>query len=406
MSDAMTGYDTQDRYYATRYEQGGRTAYAIELSVAGVAATLPKPDPKQLTDDNRRINDAHARGFGTYVRENENWVAPALLLRASDIFKFKLEKEVGGMQFGILSVPRLARTDLKILDGQHRILGLHYAMEGIAAEVGKKRSLLAAARKQENHDLVRRYEGEVKELEAQRKRLDREKIAIQIYIEDDPQAYKQMFVDIANNALGITSTIRSRFDHRKVVNRALDIVLDHAFLGARVDLQQDRVKGDMLMGARHVADIIRIVAVGISGRVSRRQEAALNESQLAEKTNEFFDVLVSSLPILNDVIEGKCSPEKLRKTSLLGSTTMLRVLAGVYNELADSMSDDEIGDFFSKLSPHMTAPLTAESPWVRIGGEIFSVGTVAPKARYQDVKRLTKMIAGWSQSEPEWLRAA
>jgi hypothetical protein len=31
------------------------------------------------------------------------------------------------------------------------------------------------------------------------------------------------------------------------------------------------------------------------------------------------------------------APEQLRKTSLLGSTTMLRVLAGVYHELSSSV---------------------------------------------------------------------
>ena len=38
-------------------------------------------------------------------------------------------------------------------------------------------------------------------------------------VEDDSTAYKQMFFDIADNALGITSSVRARFDSRKVVNR-------------------------------------------------------------------------------------------------------------------------------------------------------------------------------------------
>lgn len=404
----MTGYDTEDRYYATSYKQGGKTVYSIDLSLAGVAATVPRPDPRRLTEGNRQINESHARAFGTYVRENVNWVAPALLLRASNIFKFKEEKVIGGIQFGVLSVPRLARTDLKILDGQHRILGLHHAVEDIASELEKHRSLLAAARNQDNPELVKRYQAEIKDLEAQRARLDRERISVQIYLVDDTGEFKQMFVDIADNAKGITSTIRARFDHRKVVNRALDTVLRNALLDGRVDMQQDRIGGASrnLVGAKHVAEIIRTVTVGISGRVSRRQETELQEAELAERANNFLDTLTEGFSVLNDLIEGKCTPEQLRKTSLLGSSTMLRVMAGVYYELARERSDDDIAGFFAKLSPHMTAPVTDDSPWVRIEGEVFSAGAVAPRARRQDLVTLTQAIVEWARSEPEWMEAA
>jgi hypothetical protein len=85
---------------------------------------------------------------------------------------------------------------------------------------------------------------------------------------------------------------------------------------------------------------------------------------------------------------------------------MLRVLAGVYYDLSQDKSDDEIGDFFAKLAPHMGAPVTAASEWVKIPGEVFSPGTTAPKARSQDLKRLTSTIVGWARSEPKWLAAA
>lgn len=408
MGVPMTGYDTEDRYYATGYIQGGRKIYSIDLSLAGVAANLPRPDPSKPTLGNRQINDSHARGFGKYVREEEDWIAPALLLRTADVFKFEVEKEIAGTRFGILSLPRPARADLRILDGQHRILGLHYAVEEIAAEIEKRRSLLAAARRQGHAELVERYESEMKNLEDQRTRLHNERISVQIYIEEDAEAYKQMFVDIADNARGITSTIRARFDHRKVVNRALATVLRHALLVDRVDLQQDRIRADSpnLMGAKHVAYFIKALAVGISRRIGRRVEDELNESHLAEKTNNFLDVLMEGFPALNEVVEGRRTPERLRKTSLLGSTTMLRVLSGVYYELAKDKTDDQIKDFFASLAPHLTAPIVKGSPWLTIEGEIFSEGASAPKARWQDLEKLTKTIVGWYDSPPQWLKAA
>lgn len=399
----MTGYDTEDRYYATRYAHGARTVYSIDLSLAAAAANLPRPDPTKPTEGNRQVNESHARGFGEYVRKNARWVAPALLLRAPDIFKFEVEKEIGGTEFGILTLPRLARTDLRILDGQHRILGLQYAVQDIADELAEKRSLLTAAREQGNAEVERQLRTEVRRLEDQRERLNRERISVQIYVEDQEAAYKQMFVDIADNALGITSTIRARFDHRKVVNRALGSVIRHPLLESRVDMQRDRVGGPSpnLMGAKHVADIIRAVTVGISGRVSRRQEDELKDDALVEKANNFLDALTAGFSSLDDVTEGSLTPEQLRKSSLLGSTTMMRILAGVYHELVESMSDEDVVDFFNKLAPFIAAPVKEGSPWLATG--VFAPGAYAPMARRQNLDSLTRTIVGWARKEPDWM---
>ena len=58
--------------------------------------------------------------------------------------------------------------------------------------------------------------------------------------------------------------------------------------------------------------------------------------------------------------EGELEAEELRKTSLLGSTTMLRVLAGVYHDLTtdDGWQAEDVMEFFAQLDPHMVAPLT------------------------------------------------
>ena len=407
MNVQMTGYDTEDRYYASRYEQGGRTVYSIDLSLAQVAASLPRPDPNRLTPGNRRVKDSHARGFARYIRDNKNWIAPALLLRAPDMFSFNVDREVEGTQFGILSLPRLARTDLKILDGQHRILGLYYAVDELAAELENIRNHLAAARRQENPDLEQHFQDKVRELEEQRSRLHRERISVQIHIEEDLNEFQQMFVDIAANALGVQSAIRVRFDNRKVVNRALDDTLEHALLKDRVDMEQDRVGGSSpyLLGAKHVADIIRTVTVGLAGRVGRRQENELREAGLVENTNNFLDTLMGGFPALESVVDGSSTPEVLRKTSLLGSATMLRVLAGVYHELAkDDWSDDEIQEFFSKLAPIMGAPIKKGSPWMEAG--VFSDGAMAPKARRQDLQALARTTIRWARETPKWLATA
>lgn len=406
---SVTGYDPDVRLFATRYRQGARRVYSVDLSLTQIAGLLPAPNPSQPTEGNRRIKEAHARGFADYIREHSEWVAPALVLRAPDIFKFDVTQEIAGTEFGVISFPRLASTDLRILDGQHRILGIHFAIQGIADDLEKQRSQLSAAKRNDAEPaLIQQFEKRIKELNEQRERFDRERTSIQIYIEDDGVAYKQMFFDIADNALGITSSVRARFDNRKVVNRALEDVMKHSLLKGRVDQEQDRVgrNNPNLLGAKHVAEIVRTIAVGIDGRIGRRLEDELREDALVQRTNNFLDVLLAAFPQLAEVADDELSSEDLRRTSLLGSATVLRVLAGVYQHLSETQKwdDEDIADFFSKLAPHMSAPVSADGIWVtHVPDEIFVAGASAPRARRQDLKGLRDTLVDWAMTEPEWL---
>ena len=402
MSTSLSGYDTEDRYYATRFVQGDRVVYSLELALDVAAASLPRPDPIHPMPGNRRVNESHARRFGTYVRDNSNWVAPALLLRAPDIFNFQAQNSIGASQFGVLSLPRLARTDLRILDGQHRILGLNYAIEDLARELEEKRSLLGAAKRQDNPELEQQYQSRIAELEGLRERFHKEAVAIQILIEDDVSQAEQMFVDIADNALGITSAIRARFDDRKVVNRCLDEVLNHALLKGRVDMEQDRVgaQSPYLLGAKHVTDIIRTLEVGLGGRIGRRLEAELNEAALVERTNEFLDVITESFPDLTAVADGQLTAQELRRRSLLGSTTMLRVLAGAHRDLSSDFTDEEIVERLGDLGPVMAAPVPTGSPW--LATQSFAVGASAPMARNGNMIAISRQIVTWCKQKPAW----
>lgn len=409
MDQRVTGYDPNIRFYATRYRQGGRKVFSLDLSLAQIASLLPAPDPKSPTEGNRRVKESHASSFGEYVRTKEDWVAPALVLRAPDIFEFELQQEIGGTEFGILSFPRLASLDLRILDGQHRILGIHLAIQAIADDLEKTRSLLSGAKRRGDPDgVLDQLQEKINRLNEQRTRFDQERTSLQIFIEDDQVAFKQMFFDIADNALGITSSVRARFDSRKVVNRALEDVMKHALLKGRVDPEQDRIgrNNPNLLGAKHVTEIVRTIAVGIDGRVSRRLEDQLQESELVEQTNNFLDTLLAAFPPLAAVADGELLPEELRKTSLLGSTSLLRILAGVYGELVDryKMDDEEISDYFQLLAPHTEGPVAQESIWIqKVSDDVFQVGSLAPRSRRQDLKVVKDTLVTWAQTQPGWL---
>lgn len=411
-STDVTGYDPNVRFFATRYRQGGRMVFSLDLALTQIAGLLPAPNPANPTEGNRRVKESHARAFGEYVREQGDWVAPALVLRAPDIFDFDVRESIGGTEFGVISFPRLASTDLRILDGQHRILGIHMAIQSISDDLQKARSGLAAARRTDAEPaVIAQFEAKIAKLNEQRERFDRERTTLQIFIEDDQAAFKQMFFDIADNALGITSSVRARFDSRKVVNRSLEDVMKHALLKGRVDPEQDRIaRGNPnLMGAKHVAEIIRTLAVGIEGRIGRRLEDELREDALVQKTNNFLDVLLVAFAPLEQVVDGEMTPDELRRSSLLGSTVMHRVLAGVYEGLVGDrhkLDEDDIAEFFRKLAPHMDGPVSEGSIWIKhVDDEVFSEGAFAPRSRRQDLKVLRDTIVSWAVTEPEWLMA-
>jgi hypothetical protein len=404
----ITGYAPEDTYLATRYIQGSRNVYDFELPLDSIPQILPVPDPDRPTLGNRRVKPAHARDFARYVRENEDWVAPALLLRAPDNFSFESLRQLAGVSFGVLGVPRAGRRDIRIIDGQHRILGFHYAIEEIARELDEARNSQAQARRDENLDLVTHFSRKINDLEHQRQRFALECLGVQVLIETDQIRYEQMFFDVADNALGITQAVKVRFDGRKVMNRTLDAMMRHALLRGRVDDEQDRITGTNpnLLGAKHVVDIVRTANLGLWSRVSRRQEAELDEGALVQRTNEFLDVLMDAFTDLAAVADDTLLPPDLRRRSMLGAATMLRVLAGVYYDLTEAgYSDEEITDLFRKLAPWTTAPIPPESPWLTIRSQVFDPGASAPRSRRQDLRALNDEIASWIDidNRPRWL---
>jgi DNA-sulfur modification-associated len=405
----ISGYAPEDKYLATRYAEGGRTVYDFELPLDVIPQVFAVPDPDRPTLGNRRVDPRHARSFANYVRENEAWVAPSLLMRGPEIFSWDPKMGMAGVSFGIMGIPRSAKRDIRIIDGQHRILGFFYAVEDLARELDEARALLADAQKEGDKNLAAQFMKKVAKLQKQRDRLASEHLGVQIHVETDQDRFEQMFFDVADNALGITQAVKVRFDSRKVMNRALDGVMRHALLRDRVDLEQDRVVGQNtnLLGAGHVVDITRAVNVGISGRVSRRQEDEFEVGAIVERAQAFFTVLLDAFPDLVKVADEEITTVELRQRSLLGSSTMLRVLAGVYYELLQKgYSDEEIADFFAILSKYMDAPITDASPWLTIRSKVFSAGAMAPTARRQDLRSLTDEIAEWIDpaDRPDWLK--
>lgn len=401
-SSRVTAGRRSDTYLAMRSVQGGRTVYSTRVPLLDLDKILPLPDPAQPDPDNRKVDPRHAKSFGDYISQHESWVAPALLARDNGGCQFQ-PLDGAGEQIGYLEIPWStgAFGALSTIDGQHRILGSQLEMRQLTEEIAKIERDLSRSRSADRQAAL------ADKLEELRERLDRlrnEAIGVDIYVEPDAVRARQMFVDVADNAKGISTALRARFDGSKIANRTLDRVIGHALLKGRVDLEQDRMTRNNvhLIGAKHVADLTKAVAVGVGGRITARREAELSDEAVVEAVHGFLDCITEAFSDLAEVAEGALQPVDLRNTSLLGSVGMLRVLAGTYHELKNKDIDEvDITAFFRTLASHMAAPVRDDSVWRRSEASAdFEPNASAPVMRTQNLQHLVAVLTSWHPAVP------
>lgn len=400
-------------YLAIKTTQGGRAVYTTRVSLLDLPTILPVPDPNNIDKDNRKVDRLHAKHFGEYLDTKQDWVAPALLARDSGGCAFEKVDERGDV--GYITVPWAIGgiSSLHTIDGQHRVLG-------VAIEKQRITNAISAV----DRELARRVSAEKEaKLKAERERLTgrmnrlkTEYVGLDIYVEPDPIKAQQMFVDVADNAKGISSAVRARFDSYKVANRTLSDIIDHPLLKDRVDAEQDRMtlKNPNLMGAKHVADITRSVIAGAGGRISKKAEQTLTDGEVIEQVKDFLDTISNAFADLAALTEDDpaertagelTKAQQLRRTSLLGSVGMLRVLGGVFHELrtGDNPAEiDDITEFFKRLDRHMAAPVTENSIWRTsdASSDFEPNSASAPIMRTQNIVHLVGVITGWYKKPP------
>src|SRR5487761_2067211 len=127
---------------ATRYRQGQRTQYHVAIPVWQVTQIITnKPDPSRPLEGNRRVDPARAEKFAHYILEHEAWVSPAIIVRApAGELGFKPSKAFdNATSWGVLEVPLNILSEIVLLDGQHRTLGIFRALEAINKKVTAQR---------------------------------------------------------------------------------------------------------------------------------------------------------------------------------------------------------------------------------------------------------------------------
>lgn len=406
----LSGYGDKKELLAQRYTLAGKSVFIVALPLNLVPTHLPIPDPDQPFPGNRRVSVSHAVKFGEYWRANDKCATPPLLLDTMwPLTKdFEPKFTAGGVEFGVLRLPHASAKALEILDGQHRILGWTRIHEAMNEEMKAALESYSVAKSAGNAESEAMWMEKIAAIEADLDRMRTEFVTLEILEGLTQEEHKQLFADIANYAKGITKSVTVAFDHRSVLNRvAIQVAEDAPLLEGRVDFEKDRVVGgnEAFISGRNLSDLVRHVAVGIDGRMTARREKTFSETQIENLVTGFIDALTESFPQLKELADDESiSAVDLRETTLLGSPTVLRCLAGAYHDLAVTGLDDDkpvataagikkAKKLFADLAPHMGLPISKE--WFETG--FFAEKTSkAPSSRAQDLKGLTDTLVGWA----------
>jgi hypothetical protein len=407
----LSGYEDRKELLATRYTRAGKSLFVVALPLHLIPTHLPIPNPEEPFEGNRRVNKTHAVKFGEYWREGEKWACPPLLLDTTFPLSadFEPKYNAGGVEFGILRLPHNSAQELDILDGQHRILGWVSISETLINEAKKARENLQGSKAAEDPVGIQVWEEKLKKLNEDQQRLRKEYVTLEILEGVSREEHKQYFHDIAVNARGITKSVTVSFDRRNVMNRvALSLAEAQPLLVGRVDFEKDRVVGgnENFISGRNLVDVVKHVAIGIDGRMTLRREKSFRESSIETMADKFMAALVESFPEMKKLIDEELHPSDLRQESLLGSPTILRVLAGAYHQIAVDITDEDkpfvtsAGDakarnLFAALSSRMSLPISEE--WFGTG-YFPERDSKAPSSRSQDLRGLTDLVASWGTS--------
>jgi hypothetical protein len=400
---------------ATRYRQGGREMYHMVLTLAALPQLVTRPDPSRPMEGNRKVNARHAEDFGLYVLNNKTWVAPSIIVRApsGDVtFDARADFE-DGSAWGILSIPLHVLTEILILDGQHRSLGIFLAIDKTNARIAELVDQVRLAERNGDTEVGLRAQALLDNERAAREKLGREHLSIDLALVSNADA-KQLFVDINTNLRGVSKDFTTILDQRGVVNRiAVELIENHPLLVDRVETGQENRMSSRnlnLLGAKSIADIVRAVLVG-GGRISARRESELeaNQTDAVRRVSTYLDILVDSFDDLASIVSKDLDPVTLRETSMLGSATMFRVLAIVYYELTagngEVLSRSEIVDFLRSINDRMYEIPVAPDNEFWMSTKAFVPGTNAPQARTGSVGGLVTALATRARSHAKEIDA-
>ena len=266
-----------EKVLAQQIKGAGNSAFLFSLPIRLALELLEIPDPSFPFPDNRRVSKKHAMDFGNYWENHEaDWIVPPILLDSSRALNFDLiSKSSNETEFGELELIGGDRENLRILDGQHRILGWYLKQieldSRLSDAVSAYNKLIIGGGKRES-EIV---QAEIDHIKAVMERLKNEHVAMNLLDSLTPHLHQQFFVDVAKNALGINKTVQAKFDTASIVNRVTQrLIKRHRLFADRIDLEKTSCSGSNpnLLTVVNVSDITRHACFGVNRQVTAKRE--------------------------------------------------------------------------------------------------------------------------------------
>lgn len=413
----LSGYSASKKFGAQRVTRGGKTVYILSLPIHLVPIHLPVPNPDRPIDSNRAVRKSHAEDFGQYwLKYPTSWTVPPLLVDTAHHLVFREEALIeDGPGFGIIEVPDYSASVLRTLDGQHRILGWDLIRTKLLLELDVFQEQLLSANRS-GTDLEKDVaKKKVAELKAQLQRMNEEQVTIEIITGVSESEHKNFFITIADCAIGINSSERTRMDEVNKTSRiAKKLIDDIPLLANRVEMRKSAAGKNSkdLLSVANLRDIVRHLCFSIKGKVTLAREQKLDEGHALDIAQRFFSAMSEGIPALKGISDGVYLPRTMRTESLLGSSTFWRSLAGAYHELAVVVTDQVDLTFnpdghrlFVEMLPNLVkvariksnaSGRTIDPRWYATG--CFSTGEIAPRSRAQDLNNLSLLLAQWART--------
>lgn len=415
---APTGYEEFEGYWAVEYHQGGRQTFEVNLTLSSIPRFVTAPDPQHPIEGNRRVDVRHARGIAEYVRERANGLIPTIVLRCpSRTLEFEPNPAVhagGGVRFGMLKIPKSKIQELRIVDGQHRVLGLEIATRELSDERLKLKSEIADAVESGNHAVKSELEKELESVEQQLARIARERVTVQIVIVDSTKEFKQIFVDMNDTAKGVKLSQVIEFDSSNPLYQASIKLSEHPLFAGKTEREKNIV-GDSsadLVSLANLFQIVRAASFGIAGRITdaRMKEVSRDITPLVQTARESVDRLISAFPTLEKLQSGSLTPAEARDVSPLARANTMRILVGADWALRSlGVTVGQISFMLAGLNEELNKPFSANSRLHQASGSAFPLNAMAPGSRNQDLKDAVSVIVGFCfdpKSAPNsWLAA-
>ena len=380
----------QLRTTAFQSKQGGRTVYRFVLTMEDFDALLPDKVDASEIKDNRRFTQAHADSIADYLQTTPKWVLGPVTLGTDEgavaFRQYEGQSPSLPAFVGELTVSAAGLGALKVLDGQHR-----------RAAIGSAREELGLNPESPNAAAAFRDST----------------MAVDLYIEGDADARRQIFADMAKQK-PMDQVTRTRFDRRDPFNRvSWEVKSASDWLDPFVEMDRSAVPrtSDRLLAFNQLAMCIKTLEVGFGGRVSKqRLMEAGTEAEFERIVLRAVEWVDDFLPSARQEYESLASGEtedgfvqSQRSRTLAYSPTALRILAGAtYLWDRESRPLDQLAEYVRSQNFK-----TKQQRGLFARAKVLVPDGTSLLSRRQDVKRAIETIvegarkSGEAEEEPE-----